>query len=247
MAVPANRSLPRVCSAFLGQVHALAEPAGGLSRHQLGRLLFWTLDTLFTLAADTRTTPLPLGEHLHQRELAADDVAEQTSGLMGTGDTTTLQHQLGLQLSELTLVLARPNLPGTVASNFGTVRLIDYLRANTILLVDLALAASGSAQPPALAESVRSLTGVLVERHPGRTIEVRVPPFAAVQIGSRGEGPTHTRGTPPNVVETDPGTFLALATARQSWTRALASGALSCSGAQAQDTARVFPIFCPGK
>ena len=57
--------------------------------------------------------------------------------------------------------------------------------------------------------AVRYLLQLLVERVPGNTVEVRVPPFGAVQVV---EGPRHTRGTPPNVIEMDAETWIALAT-----------------------------------
>ncbi len=64
------------------------------------------------------------------------------------------------------------------------------------------------ADPTALRCAVRLLADRLALQHPGRSVEVRIPPFAAVQCIA---GPRHTRGTPPNVVETDPTTFVALA------------------------------------
>ncbi len=70
----------------------------------------------------------------------------------------------------------------------------------------------------------------LAERHPGRSVEVRVPPFGAVQCI---EGPTHTRGTPPNVVETDAQTWLMLVTGAMPWSQALAEGVLRVSGTRA--------------
>lgn len=245
MAVRVNQSLARVCSVYAGQVIALVEPAGQLSRYGLGRLMFLVSDTLAALSESTPGTPLTLGDHLNMRELAADDVAEQISGLMGMEDAATLARQLAPQVSDLSGTLGRPDLANTVASRFGSVRLIDYLRANIILAVDLAIDTGGVTQPPALAEAVRSLAAVLAERQPGRSIELRVPPYVAVQIGARAEAPVHTRGTPPNVVETDPATFLALATARQSWTRAVASGSLTYSGTHAADAARALPAFRP--
>lgn len=69
----------------------------------------------------------------------------------------------------------------------------------------------------AVAIAVRTLLGVLAERAPGRSVEVRVPPHAAVQCI---EGPRHSRGTPPNVVETDPLTWLRLAAGRVTWAEA---------------------------
>ncbi|MCI1746715.1 MAG: sterol carrier family protein [Acidipropionibacterium sp.] len=65
----------------------------------------------------------------------------------------------------------------------------------------------------------RGLAGVLGERHGGRTIEMRVPPATAVQLEAFGQGPNHHRGTPPNVAETDPATFVQLATGLATWDR----------------------------
>jgi hypothetical protein len=75
--------------------------------------------------------------------------------------------------------------------------------------------------------AVRFLLDALAQRAPGRAVEVRVPPFAAVQCVA---GPRHTRGTPPNVVETDPQTWLGLATGRQDWPAAVAAGRVRVSG-----------------
>ena len=61
---------------------------------------------------------------------------------------------------------------------------------------------------------MRYLLQLLAEKAPGNSVEVRVPPFGAVQVV---EGPRHTRGTPPNVVETDPDTWIALATGVEQW------------------------------
>jgi Bacterial SCP ortholog len=77
---------------------------------------------------------------------------------------------------------------------------------------------------------VRHLLQLLATRYPGRTLEVRVPPIAAVQCVA---GPRHTRGTPPNVVETDPLTWIRLATGRLAWADALRSAAVAASGARA--------------
>ncbi|GAA4399907.1 sterol carrier family protein [Fodinibacter luteus] len=73
---------------------------------------------------------------------------------------------------------------------------------------------------------------------PGRSVEVRVPPFGAVQCV---EGPTHTRGTPPNVVETDAETWLSLATGVLRWAEALADGRLRVSGTRA-DLGSLLPL-----
>ena len=93
-----------------------------------------------------------------------------------------------------------------------------------------------AAQRPSRAEtasavklSLRTLEAVA----PGRTVEVRVPPFAAVQCVA---GPEHTRGTPPNVIETDTRTWLLLATGRLDFPAAVESGLVSASGSRADLT-----------
>lgn len=86
--------------------------------------------------------------------------------------------------------------------------------------------------PQVLAE-VKATLALLTERSPGRAIEVRIPPYAAVQCG---EGPTHTRGTPPNVIEMDAITWLALARGEISWSDAMAEGRIIASGVRANLT-----------
>jgi Bacterial SCP ortholog len=91
---------------------------------------------------------------------------------------------------------------------------------------------------PALRAAVRYSLALLAEQVPGRTVEVRIPPFAAIQCIP---GPRHTRGTPPNVVETDPATWLDLATGRLSWTAAVAAGRVTASGQRA-DLSEHLPV-----
>ena len=74
---------------------------------------------------------------------------------------------------------------------------------------------------------------VLSERAPGKSVEVRVPPYAAAQVV---EGVRHTRGTPPAVVETDAATWVALATGALTWPDAEARGLLRASGERADLT-----------
>jgi hypothetical protein len=78
-----------------------------------------------------------------------------------------------------------------------------------------------------LADAVRELLRALAEAAPGRSVEVRVPPYGAVQCVA---GPRHTRGTPPGVVETDPVTWVSVATGRLGWAEAVAQGRLRLSG-----------------
>jgi Bacterial SCP ortholog len=92
--------------------------------------------------------------------------------------------------------------------------------------------------PDELRAAARYLLQLLAARHPGRVLEVRIPPVAAVQCLP---GPVHTRGTPPNVVETDPLTWVRLATGRLGWTDAVGSGAVHASGPRA-DLAAYLPL-----
>jgi len=90
----------------------------------------------------------------------------------------------------------------------------------------------------ALRAAVVELAQRLADRAPGRSVELRVPPYTAVQAVA---GPRHTRGTPPNVVETDPVTWLRLATGRLSWVDAVHSGQLTASGDRA-DLSPYLPL-----
>jgi hypothetical protein len=89
--------------------------------------------------------------------------------------------------------------------------------------------------------AVRYTLEELGTRAPGRSVEVRVPPFGAVQCL---EGPRHTHGTPPNVVEADAETWLRLATGDQLWAEALAEGRLRVSGTRA-DLDALLPLTDP--
>ncbi len=96
-------------------------------------------------------------------------------------------------------------------------------------------------QPPdaELAAAVRLSLHALERVAPGRSVEVRVPPFAAVQCVA---GPRHTRGTPGTVVETDPRTWLQLATGGLPWDEAVADGRVRASGARADHIAHWLPL-----
>jgi hypothetical protein len=91
----------------------------------------------------------------------------------------------------------------------------------------------------ALAEAVRLTARTLAATAPGASVEVRVPPFVAVQCIS---GPRHTRGTPPNVVETDARTWLLLATGLRTVADAAADGRLALSGSRAPEIATLLPV-----
>ncbi|MBC9937453.1 MULTISPECIES: sterol carrier family protein [unclassified Leucobacter] len=94
----------------------------------------------------------------------------------------------------------------------------------------LAQAVSGETTRAVQATAVRYLLEELAERAPGGTLEVRVPPFGATQCIA---GPKHTRGTPPNVVEMDAATWIALATGSLAWDDALRDARVVASGTRA--------------
>jgi hypothetical protein len=95
-------------------------------------------------------------------------------------------------------------------------------------------------QPPraVLGAAVKTSARWVAQHVPGRSVELRVPPHVAVQLVP---GPRHTRGTPPNVVETDAATWLRLATGTTTWDQAVADGAVSASGNRA-DLGAYLPL-----
>ncbi|MBZ4533396.1 sterol carrier family protein [Mycobacterium avium] len=103
-----------------------------------------------------------------------------------------------------------------------------------------------SAPEPArdeVAAAVRLTARTLAAAAPGRSVELRIPPFAAVQCIP---GPAHTRGTPPNVVETEPRTWLLLVTGKLAFADARRTGALRLSGSRAGEIEHCLPLFDVG-
>lgn len=97
----------------------------------------------------------------------------------------------------------------------------------------------GNSDPAQRRTAVRYTLEELADRAPGNAVEVRVPPAGVAQVI---EGPRHTRGTPPNVVETDPQTWLDLVTGALAWSEARATGVVSASGERA-DLDSLLPLF----
>ncbi|CAL9509454.1 hypothetical protein HMPREF1486_05016 [Streptomyces sp. HPH0547] len=132
-----------------------------------------------------------------------------------------------------------------IPHDFGRMRMLDFTVSRLVELVvhsdDLARATGVrvALDRQATAAAVRVLADALAAKAPGGSVEVRVPPFAVVQAV---EGPRHTRGTPPNVVETDPLTWIRLATGRTSWAEALATPHLAASG-ERSDLSALLPVL----
>lgn len=89
-----------------------------------------------------------------------------------------------------------------------------------------------------MATAVRYTLEEVTARAPGNSVEVRVPPFGVTQCV---EGPRHTRGTPPNVIECDAATWLGMVTGRLSWADAVASHKVAASGLRA-DLSALLPL-----
>ncbi|PAZ16641.1 hypothetical protein CLM62_06780 [Streptomyces sp. SA15] len=151
-------------------------------------------------------------------------------------------------LTEERLATALATAPDTrvLAARTGAMTLADYLVTRTVELVvhtdDLNAAVPGLDIPydrQALAACTRLLADALAAKAPGGSTEVRVPPYAVVQCV---EGPRHTRGTPPNVVETDPLTWIRLATGRVTWKDAVEAAEVSASGERA-DLGGLLPLM----
>jgi hypothetical protein len=119
---------------------------------------------------------------------------------------------------------------------------IEEGRAALAVWLEAGVLASGvpaSGVPRAVtATAVRYSLEEVTARAPGNSVEVRVPPFGVTQCV---EGPRHTRGTPPNVIECDAATWLAMVTGKLSWADAVASGKVAASGLRA-DLSELLPL-----
>lgn len=184
----------------------------------------------------TRTSgpPLPAATYVRAYAPAAADIAAQSVAATADHAPGTLIARLREDGPDAAAVAAGSVLDGPR----GPITALDFARTRVLDLVvhcDDAARSLPDREPvplcrPALASAVRTLAEILAGQAPGRSVEVRVPPFVAVQAVP---GPRHSRGTPPNVVETDPVTWLRLATGRESFAMAHARGAVRASGTRA--------------
>ncbi len=108
----------------------------------------------------------------------------------------------------------------------------------SVPVVAAALDSGAEPETGSLRSAARFLLQELARVSPGRSVEIRVVPVAAVQAVA---GPRHTRGTPPNVVETDPLTWFKLATGRLGWDEAVRTGTVRASGARS-DLSAYLPL-----
>ncbi|HWC35398.1 MAG TPA: sterol carrier family protein [Mycobacteriales bacterium] len=193
-------------------------------------------DKALTIAAYTSAWPAAA------TEIAARD-REGAAGLAPDDVLANAARARADLLAALDAVAGDP----VVQARRGPLRLSDLMvtRVNELVVHSLDLSASLPELEPialdraALGVATRMLTGILAERAPGHSVELRVPPYAAVQCVT---GPRHTRGTPPNVVEVDAMTWVELATGRMQWTAALGEGRVHASGERA-DLSTYLPVL----
>ncbi|MFJ9445462.1 sterol carrier family protein [Kitasatospora sp. NPDC101235] len=178
-----------------------------------------------------------------------DEQARERSAAEFAGDAASVAAAFGRAADALTALLERPEAADPARRfeiRLGSMALSDMLVTRLVETVvhadDLADALGLDAFPhdrQALAAVTRLLADALADQAPGGAVEVRVPPYAVVQAVP---GPKHTRGTPPNVVETDPLTWIRLATGRADWAAAVEAAQVSASG-ERSDLRAYLPVL----
>ncbi|MBT2439000.1 maleylpyruvate isomerase family mycothiol-dependent enzyme [Streptomyces sp. ISL-36] len=244
-------------AAVLAQFRYVREAVAALTPEQLAgptRLGEWTVRELaahMTMAVGSLARKLGEPEPAKQ-ELALLDWPSVTATQAATidEDTRAIDTTDLPGLYDRSAALYEERIAGAsddrlVPTRFGAMRLADFLVTRTVELVvhtDDLNAATGLAVPhdrQALAACTRLLADALAVKAPGGAVEVRIPPHAVVQCV---EGPRHTRGTPPNVVETDPLTWIRLATGRTTWAQAVDEAKVAASGERA-DLSGLLPLL----
>jgi uncharacterized protein (TIGR03083 family) len=198
-----------------------------------------------TLRQPTGDRPLSLVGYLAGYRKVAEEILERdVAGAAGRSPAEVLA-DVYAQRDEAAAV--EPPTTRAVSAPRGPISPADFLVTRAIELVvhadDLSRSLPGrepvELDRGALRVVCQALADVLAERAPGRSLELRVPPYAAVQAV---QGPRHTRGTPPSVVETDPVTWVRLATGRLTWAEAVQGATVQASGARA-DLATWLPLL----
>ncbi|MFF4099738.1 sterol carrier family protein [Streptomyces sp. NPDC001903] len=224
----------------------LARPSGvgGWSVAELAAHIAWIADSLAAgLARPPAAVPeLTAVEWPFATASLAGKIAEAAKETLEGAPLPELYERAGARMAE---ELAAN--PGSRVLDLwiGDMTLADFLVTRTVELVvhtdDLNRAAALDVpiERQALAACTRLLADALALKAPGGSVEVRIPPFAVVQCI---EGPRHTRGTPPNVVETDPLTWIRLATGRTDWAAAVQDAQVRASGERA-DLSQLLPVM----
>ena len=250
-----------VRAAMLAQYAALADAVAALPDDAFGcptRLAGWRVAELVahltsTLEAVSRylAAPAPpqptttLLEYYSRAAEAAAGVDERARSTAQALPPAALRAALVAVVNQAAADCEGAPPDRLVASRLGALPVADFLVTRclegTVHGLDLAAALGTEPvlEPAALVTAVRLLAAMLAASAPGRSVELRVPPYAAVQCVP---GPRHTRGTPANVVETDGTTWLELASGRVPWSDALAAGRVVASGTRA-DLSPYLPLL----
>jgi uncharacterized protein (TIGR03083 family) len=172
---------------------------------------------------------------------AADDVDARTRDRARDKTPTQLRAEMRAAVDELAAVVATTDPAWVIPTRLAPMRFDDFLVTRCVegVVHGLDLVPAVSPDGPALKLATKALLAALVLKAPGHTVEVRVPPFAAVQCV---EGPRHTRGTPSNVVEADALTWVRVSTGRLSWREAIGDGRLRASG-ERSDISDLLPLL----
>ncbi len=257
-----NPRVPALLDAFDAQASAVAEWLSGAGvldgfaapsvlpgwdvRTLVAHLALTRLGLARTLRTRSDQPALPVGEYVRRYVRDADAIEASTREVADThsdaelidviADSTPARDTID-EVTDRT-VLDGPRGPIT-ALDWLTTRVLDLVVHADDLTRSLPDRAGVPLVRPALASAVRTLAELLASGVPGRSVEVRVPPFVAVQAVP---GPRHTRGTPPNVVEMDPLTWLRVATGRASFADAVTGGGVRASGNRA-DLTPYLPVL----
>jgi len=203
------------------------------------------------LGQPTNERPLPNAEYVRTYRRNVDSITERPQAATSDHSNPALVSELDLAIGEVAATLSAAELRSVIRAPQGPVQAADFVATRIVEVVvhadDLTRSLPDRRPIPlhraAFSRCTRTLAEILANQQPGRSVEVRVPPYAAVQCSTSGDpGPSHTRGTPPNVVETDPLTFLRLATGRISWDEGVSAGTVTASGLRA-NLSSVLPIL----
>jgi uncharacterized protein (TIGR03083 family) len=203
------------------------------------------------LSQPTSERPLPNAEYVRTYRRNVDSITERTRAATSDHSGPALVSQLDLAIGELAATLSAAELKSAIRASRGPVQATDFVATRIVEVVvhadDLTRSLPDRRPVPlhraALSRCTRTLAEILANQQPGRSVEVRVPPYAAVQCSTSGDpGPRHTRGTPPNVVETDALTFMRLATGRISWDDGVSAGTVTASGLRA-NLSSILPVL----
>jgi uncharacterized protein (TIGR03083 family) len=172
---------------------------------------------------------------------AAAGIDERTRSNAADKTPAQLRASVRVAVDSLREVVASTPSARVIPTRLAPMRFDDFLVTRCVegVVHGLDLTPVVDPGPAAVKLTTRALLAALVAKAPGHTVEVRVPPIAAVQCV---EGPRHTRGTPSNVVEMDALTWVRLAAGRLRWVDAVADGRLDASG-ERSDIRSLLPIL----